>query len=119
MAFIELRAAAQQALEALQALRLGMPDSVLTRSLDQRIDALRAALAEPCPCGDRPAAQCPGEWEPNCDLGNNPAYARRVEIQRPAEPVGVVTSMVKGGVTWRRWPADMPDGTLLFSEVQP
>lgn len=39
--------------------------------------------------------------------------------RRPAEPVGVVTSMVKGGVTWQRWPADMPDGTLLFSEVQP
>ena len=39
--------------------------------------------------------------------------------RRPAEPVGVVTSMVKGGVTWRRWPADMPDGTRLFSEVQP
>ena len=41
----DLRTAALRALEALQALRLGMPDSVLTRSLDQRIDALKAALA--------------------------------------------------------------------------
>ena len=39
--------------------------------------------------------------------------------QRPAEPVGIVSSLVKGGVVWRRWPADMPDGTRLFSEVQP
>ena len=35
--------------------------------------------------------------------------------QRPAEPVGVVTSMVKGGATWHRWPADMPDGTPLYT----
>ena len=31
------------------------------------------------------------------------------------EPVGVVTSMVKGGVTWHRWPGDMPDGTTLYT----
>ena len=43
------RSTVEQALEALKGLRLGMPDSVLARSLDQRIDALRAALAEPEP----------------------------------------------------------------------
>lgn len=33
----------------------------------------------------------------------------------PAEPVGIVTKLVKGGVTWNRWPADMPDGTKLYA----
>jgi hypothetical protein len=51
--------------------------------------ALRAALEEPCPCGDRPAAQCPGEWEPGCDLGNNPKYARRVNLAEPQEPSSI------------------------------
>ena len=47
-----------------------------------------AALAEPCPCGDRSAAECPGEWEPGCDLGNNPKYAKRVNLAEPVqEPV--------------------------------
>ncbi len=172
MAFIELRAAAQQALEALEALRLGMPDSVLARSLDQRIDALRAALAEPV---QEPVAQISAnrviaaieEWKSlwwkvppfaskvnratreAITVSHNPLFALLLDAQaakqmprgcttpsgcqqhgchgdclptephRPAEPVGVVTSMVKGGVTWRRWPADMPDGTRLFSELQP
>ena len=43
----DLRTAAQQALEALEGLRLNMSDSVLARSLDKRIDNLKAALAEP------------------------------------------------------------------------
>lgn len=30
-----------------------------------------------CACKDRPLAECPGEWEPGCDLGNNPKYVRR------------------------------------------
>jgi len=30
----------------------------------------------PCHCKDRPANECPGEWEPGCDLGNNEAYAK-------------------------------------------
>lgn len=29
-----------------------------------------------CACNDRPASECPGEWEPGCDLGNNPKYVR-------------------------------------------
>ena len=35
-----------------------------------------------CQCKDRVASGCPGEWEPGCDLGNNPAHARGVD---PAE----------------------------------
>jgi hypothetical protein len=46
---------------------------------------LRADSPEYCSCGDRPKNKCPGEWEPGCDLGNNPKYARRVELQCPAE----------------------------------
>ena len=30
-------------------------------------------------------------------------------------PVGVVTSMVKGGVTWHIWPDQMADGTTLYA----
>jgi hypothetical protein len=48
------RAVVEQALEALEALRLGMPDSVLARSLDLRIEALKAAMAE--------SVQEPGFW---------------------------------------------------------
>ena len=32
--------------------------------------------AHRCKCGDRALADCPGEWEQGCDLGNNPKYAR-------------------------------------------
>lgn len=34
-----------------------------------------------CACKDRTAADCPGEWEPGCDLGANPAHVR---VYRPA-----------------------------------
>ncbi len=72
------RATVQQALEALE----GGGDS--WRVIGPAIDALRAAL-EQCSCGDRPKGECPGEWEPGCDLGNNPAFARRVPLEQ--EPV--------------------------------
>jgi hypothetical protein len=32
-------------------------------------------VAPKCACGDRSAAECPGEWEPGCDLGANEAFA--------------------------------------------
>jgi hypothetical protein len=42
--------------------------------------------AEPlCVCEDRPANQCPGQWEPGCDLGNNEEFVRVAEPA--AEPV--------------------------------
>ena len=151
------RSTVEQALEALEALRLGMPDSVLARSLDQRIAILRDAL-QPNPVQTQSqklaaAGFTPRDKRLKCDecggkftrqmlpIHKCGALSQQVQepdhtykligcvqhdceecqrrTQRPAEPVGVVTSMVKGGVTWRRWPADMPDGTLLFSEVQP
>jgi hypothetical protein len=58
-------------------------------SLVRERDALRAALAEPaeplCACKEKPASQCPGEWEPGCDLGNNEKFVRAAEPA--AEPV--------------------------------
>ena len=31
-----------------------------------------------CPCEDRPADECPGEWEQGCDLGANEKFVKRV-----------------------------------------
>ena len=57
-------------------------------STDVGVQVFVLKKEEPCPCGDRPAAQCPGEWEPGCDLGNNPEYAKRVNLAEPVqEPV--------------------------------
>jgi hypothetical protein len=33
-------------------------------------------LIDLCACRERHACDCPGEWEPGCDLGANPRYAR-------------------------------------------
>ena len=65
----------------------------LSKWLASRPDARRrvreavAALEQPeqCSCGDRLKDQCPGEWEPGCDLGNNPAFARRVALKQPEQ----------------------------------
>lgn len=40
---------------------------------DAQVIALEALLGV-CPCGDRKKSDCPGEWEPGCDLGNNEKY---------------------------------------------
>ena len=32
-----------------------------------------------CMCGDRIVGECPGEWEPGCDLGANEKYVKVVE----------------------------------------
>lgn len=43
-----------------------------------RAIAASASQAESarCACKDRAAKDCPGEWEPGCDLGRNPAHVR-------------------------------------------
>jgi hypothetical protein len=88
MSMTDLKKAAQQALEALESLYLTLPpESVLAKSLNLRITTLKAALEQPeqCSCGDRLKDQCPGEWELGCDLGNNPAFARRVALEQPEQ----------------------------------
>lgn len=51
-------------------------------------EALRAAAAAAlCACKDRPAADCPGEWDPGCDLGANPAHVRVAQPAASGEPV--------------------------------
>ena len=89
-----LREVLQQALEALEGWhnyeKWVWPESALEqakRNTTESLAALRAALAEQkCPCGDRPAEQCLGEWEPGCDMGSNPKYAKVAE-PAPQQPV--------------------------------
>jgi hypothetical protein len=64
---------------------------------------LRADSLEYCSCGDRPKGHCPGEWEPGCDLGNNPKYARRVPLKQ--EPVAWIEhGLVEApdGLVWEK-----------------
>jgi hypothetical protein len=90
-----LREAAQAALEALEqhAMQRTYAGGVY---ISNAAIALRAALAQPvpdaplCHCNDRPATECPGEWEPGCDLGNNPAHVR-VSAQPVPDAVPVAT----------------------------
>ena len=45
------------------------------------------ANKEMCSCGDRLKTECPGEWEPGCDLGNNETYAVAVPIDPLSCPI--------------------------------
>jgi hypothetical protein len=59
-----------------------------------------------CKCGEKLAADCDDEWGPNCDLGNNPAYARRAPAES-AESVdaalGIVRSAPQTGGAVAQW----------------
>lgn len=59
--------------------------------------ALRTAAVpngDLCICKDRPKSQCPGEWEPGCDLGANEKFAA---VAPQGEPVAQVDADVHGG----------------------
>lgn len=43
------------------------------------------------------------------------ALKEALAAEQGLKPAGVVTSMVKGGVTWHIWPDQMPDGTTLYA----
>ena len=90
--------------------------------LDRKLADLEQTSLELCNvCGWR--TLIPGDCCLNCErhpLGQAstdvPLTVYSVKKAEPVqEPVGVVTSMVKGGVTWHRWPSDMPDGTTLYA----
>ena len=101
----DLRTAAQQALAFTMRDFASLRDFEAAKAVLH--DNLRAALAEPVQCADNDSP-----W-----LICKPCAAEGVckKAEPVQEPVGVVTSMVKGGVTWHRWPGDMPDGTTLFT----
>lgn len=86
-----------------------------------------------CMCKDRPLSECPGEWEPGCDLGNNEKFVRVVdaplqtlidasiaEAQTPAtarsgdQDLGLRTSDASAPLDWRefRIPVTLPDGRI-------
>lgn len=44
-----------------------------------------------CACGARDADECPGSWEPGCDLGNNAEHVRRVDSETKAQIDNAVT----------------------------
>lgn len=52
--------------------------------------ARQASPEPPCSCGDRPASQCAGEWEPGCDLGNSERFAEPVIDPAPLPDDAVV-----------------------------
>lgn len=81
--------ALQAALHALEAIGDEMTvGERYTNAGQYLLDALplvREALAETtlCECKDRPLSQCPGTWEPGCDMGNNEAHAASASFTMP------------------------------------
>lgn len=88
-----LRKAAEAALEALEVNQWAVAEQAPHSDVMAHADAitkLRAALAQPaamCACKDRPASDCPGEWEPGCDLGANAAHVVVAQPAASGEPV--------------------------------
>ncbi len=64
-----------------------------------------APTAQQCHCKDRPADQCPGEWEPGCDLGANPAH---VQVAQPVQQPGAAHIGESNFEGWYStyWPQD-------------
>lgn len=48
------------------------------------VNAMNANESALCMCKDRPLADCPGEWEPGCDLGNNENFAMVHKVPEPS-----------------------------------
>ena len=112
----DLRTAAKQMLEALEKATymlafLSKQDDKYTEAWEELclvgLIPLRAALAEPF--SPEAISTTQTAWK----MGYEAGKAERVE--QSFEQAGVVTSMVKGGVTWHIWPDQMPDGTTLYA----
>lgn len=63
-------------------------------------DQLGAVSEARCMCKGRAASACPGEWEPGCDLGNNPAHVL-VHQQTPDEREALDTALGLWVCPWR------------------
>lgn len=50
-----------------------MMNEHMLREQAERAKAIDEMVRD-CMCKDRPASQCPGEWEPGCDLGANEKF---------------------------------------------
>lgn len=56
----------------------GPVDGGLWHALEDARQALAQTIGPSearCACKERALSACPGEWEPGCDLGSNPAHA--------------------------------------------
>ena len=63
-------------------------------------EGLGAASEARCMCKDRALSACPGEWEPGCDLGNNPEHVR-VYQECAANGSGPCRIGPQGAQPWR------------------
>lgn len=97
----EAERALSQAPQAAQGVPQGLTAEAVWASLPRRLQsrmsmgdvedvlaaiaALRVLVQPLCMCKDRPASECPGEWEQGCDLGSNAAHVR---VHEPAQPSG-------------------------------
>ena len=79
-----------EAAKAARALLLSAEHATMAKTMMECSDkaihildaAIAAAEAERCMCKDRAKADCPGEWEPGCDLGNNEKFVNPQESER-------------------------------------
>lgn len=56
--------------------------SALRAALVEALEHVAQPQQELCMCKDRPKTECPGEWEPGCDLGANEKFVRPYQPQQ-------------------------------------
>ncbi len=71
---------------------------------------LRQAAEPRCGCGYRPVSECPGEWEPGCDLGSNEDHAIVSNLKGD-----LMTKEIKSDYLW--WADYIEKGAMYPEEV--
>jgi hypothetical protein len=71
-------------------------DSMLAKV--QLTDGLGPDAEARCICGEMLLSACPGEWEPGCDLGNNPAHVRPARAVLETDDIEVLREAL--AVAW-------------------